>query len=216
MTTQNKGLGRQNQGKGVGKMGVIWVTTRKKLETARLREVVLNQRWGRAWAGVLAAQIDCEGKLEMKTLVKISLIAAALAMLLPLASQKLLAEGHHPRYMHALSDLRFARALLQRPNGGELGEQERDAIHEIDEAIHELKVAAIEDGKRLEDHEAVDPHWPWAGRLHKAREVLNRAIGDCSKEEDNPATQGLQARVLEHLHKAHHHVDEAIAIVEHH
>ena len=197
-------------------MGVIWVTTRKKLETARLREVVLNQRWGRAWAGVLAAQIDCEGKLEMKTLVKISLIAAALAMLLPLASQKLLAEGHHPRYMHALSDLRFARALLQRPNGGELGEQERDAIHEIDEAIHELKVAAIEDGKRLEDHEAVDPHWPWAGRLHKAREVLNRAIGDCSKEEDNPATQGLQARVLEHLHKAHHHVDEAIAIVEHH
>jgi len=197
-------------------MGVIWVTTRNKLETARLREVVLNQRWGRAWAGVLAAQIDCEGKLEMKTLVKISLIAAALAMLLPLASQKLLAEGHHPRYMHALSDLRFARALLQRPNGGELGEQERDAIHEIDEAIHELKVAAIEDGKRLEDHEAVDPHWPWAGRLHKAREVLNRAIGDCSKEEDNPATQGLQARVLEHLHKAHHHVDEAIAIVEHH
>jgi hypothetical protein len=197
-------------------MGVIWVTTRKKLETARLREVVLNQRWGRAWAGVLAAQIDCEGKLEMKTLVKISLIAAALAMLLPLASQKLLAEGHHPRYMHALSDLRFARALLQRPNGGELGEQERDAVHEIDEAIHELKVAAIEDGKRLEDHEAVDPHWPWAGRLHKAREVLNRAIGDCSKEEDNPATQGLQARVLEHLHKAHHHVDEAIAIVEHH
>ena len=216
MTTQIKGLGRQNQGKGVGKMGVIWVTTRKKLETARLREVVLNQRWGRAWAGVLAAQIDCEGKLEMKTLVKISLIAAALAMLLPLASQKLLAEGHHPRYMHALSDLRFARALLQRPNGGELGEQERDAIHEIDEAIHELKVAAIEDGKRLEDHEAVDPHWPWAGRLHKAREVLNRAIGDCSKEEDNPATQGLQARVLEHLHKAHHHVDEAIAIVKHH
>ena len=197
-------------------MGVIWVTTRKKLETARLREVVLNQGWGRAWAGALAAQIDCEGKLEMKTLVKISLIAAALAMLLPLASQKLLAEGHHPRYMHALSDLRFARALLQRPNGGELGEQERDAIHEIDEAIHELKVAAIEDGKRLEDHEAVDPHWPWSGRLHKAREVLNRAIGDCSKEEDNPATQGLQARVLEHLHKAHHHVDEAIAIVEHH
>jgi hypothetical protein len=152
----------------------------------------------------------------MKTLVKISLIAAALAMLLPLASQKLLAEGHHPRYMHALSDLRFARALLQRPNGGELGEQERDAIHEIDEAIHELKVAAIEDGKRLEDHEAVDPHWPWAGRLHKAREVLDRAIGDCSKEEDNPATQGLQARVLEHLHKAHHHVDQAIAIVNHH
>ena len=197
-------------------MGVISETTLRESARNLGAEVVLNRRWGRAWACVLAAQIDCEGKLEMKTLVKISLIAAALAVLLPLASQKLLAEGHHPRYMHALSDLRFARALLQRPNGGELGAQERDAIHDIDEAIHELKVAAIDDGKRLEDHEAVDPHWPWAGRLHKAREVLDRAIGDCSKEEDNPATQGLQARVLDHLHKAHHHVDEAIAIVEHH
>jgi hypothetical protein len=148
----------------------------------------------------------------MKTLVKISLIAAALAFLLPVASQQLLAEGHHPHYMHALSDLRFARSLLQRPNGGELGVQEREAIREIDEAIAALKVAAIDDGKGLEDHAPVDPHWPWAGRLHKAREVLDRAIGDCSKEEDNPTTRGLQARILEHLHKAHHHVDEAIAV----
>jgi hypothetical protein len=148
----------------------------------------------------------------MKTLVTISLIAVALALLLPVAPQQLLAEGHHPHYMHALSDLRFARALLQRPNGGELGVQEREAIREIDEAIAALKVAAIDDGKGLEDHAAVDPHWPWAGRLHKAREVLDRAIGDCSKEEDNPTTRGLQARTLEHLHKAHHHLDEAIAV----
>jgi len=150
----------------------------------------------------------------MKTLVKISLIAAALALLLPVASQQLLAQGHHPHYMHALSDLRFARALLQRPNGGELGAQERDAIHEIDEAIRELKAASIDDGKGLDDHAAVDPHWPWAGRLHKAREVLDRAINDCAKEEDNPNTRGLQARILDHLHRAHHHVDEAIAIAK--
>jgi hypothetical protein len=148
----------------------------------------------------------------MKTLVKMSLMAAALALLLPVASQQLLAQGRHPHYLHALSDLRFARALLQRPNGGELGAQERDAIHEIDEAIHELKVASIDDGKGLEDHAAVDPHWPWAGRLHKAREVLDRAINDCAKEEDNPTTRGLQARILDHLHRAHHHVDEAIAV----
>lgn len=148
----------------------------------------------------------------MKTLVKISLIAVALALFLPVASQQLLAEGHHPHYMHALSDLRFARALLQRPNGGELGVQEREAINQIDQAIAALKVAAIDDGKGLEDHAAVDPHWPWAGRLHKSREVLDRAINDCSKEEDNPATRGLQARILEHLQKAHHHVDEAIAV----
>jgi hypothetical protein len=152
----------------------------------------------------------------MKTLVKISLAAAALAFLLPIASQQLLAQGHHPHYLHALSDLRFARALLQRPNGGELGAEERAAIHEIDEAIRELKVASIDDGKGLDEHAAVDAHWPWAGRLHKAREVLDRAIADCSKEEDNPTTRGLQARILDHLHHARHHVEEAIAIVDHH
>jgi len=151
----------------------------------------------------------------MKTLVKFSLIAVALALFLPLASQELLAEGHHPHYMRALSDLRFARALLQRPNGGELGEQERAAIHDIDEAIAEIKRASIDDGKGLDDHAPVDAHLPWAGRLHKAHELIGRAINDCAKEEDNPHTQGLQARILEHLHHAEHHVDEAIAIVHH-
>jgi hypothetical protein len=152
----------------------------------------------------------------MKTIAKVSLIAAALAFLLPMAAQQLLAQGKHPRYLHALSDLRFARALLQRPNGGQLGAQERDAIHDIDEAIGEIKRASIDDGKNIDDHDPVDPHMPWQGRLHKSRDLLDKAIRDCSKEEDDPHTQGLLARILDHLHRAHNHVDEAIAIVEHH
>lgn len=151
----------------------------------------------------------------MKMTVKVSLIAVALAFLLPTISQGLLAQGKHPHYLHALSDLRDARAHLERPNGGELREQEKEAIHQIDEAIGEIKRASIDDGKNIADHAPVDAHMLWPGRLHKAHELIERAIGDCSKEEDDPATRGLQARILEHLHKAAHHVDEAIAVVDH-
>jgi len=151
----------------------------------------------------------------MKTLVKVSLITVALAFLLPTVSQELLAQARHPHYLHALSDLRDARAHLERPNGGALQQQESDAIHDIDEAIREIKHASIDDGKNISDHAAVDAHMPWQGRLRKSRDLIDRAIADCSKEEDDPHTQGLQARILDHLHKAHHHVDEAIAIVDH-
>ena len=41
----------------------------------------------------------------------------------------------HPAYLHALSDLRDARAHLERPNGGALQHQEQDAIHEFQQAI---------------------------------------------------------------------------------
>ena len=49
----------------------------------------------------------------------------------------------HPAYLHALSDLRDARAHLQRPGGGELKDQEKKAIHEIDEAIKRISVALV-------------------------------------------------------------------------
>jgi hypothetical protein len=55
--------------------------------------------------------------------------------------------GEHPAYLHALTDLRDARAQLQRPDGGELRDQEKKAIHEIDDAINEIKKASIDDGK---------------------------------------------------------------------
>lgn len=121
--------------------------------------------------------------------------------------------GNTPAYLHALSDLRMARCLLVRPNGGELKEREKAAVHKIDDAIAEIKRASIDDGKNIADHEPVDPHLPWAGRLRKAQELIDDARRDCRKEEDNPETRGLQMRVLRHLDEAHRHVAEAIAIV---
>jgi hypothetical protein len=119
----------------------------------------------------------------------------------------------HPAYLHALSDLRDARAHLQRPNHGALQQQEQDAVAEIDKAIHEIKAASIDDGKNIDDHVAVDEHLEWGGRLRRANELLGKAFSDIDKEEDNPETHGLKRRALEHINAARAHVHEAIALV---
>jgi hypothetical protein len=153
----------------------------------------------------------------MRTFTKIALSFAAAAFLLPFMSQSLSAQGHHPAYLHALSDLRDARAELQsRPDGGVLHQEEKDAVEEINHAIDEIKKASIDDGKNINDHMHIDAHLPWTGRLHKAKDLLQSAQKDVTQEEDNPATQGLQGRVIMHIDRAHHHVDEALAIAEAH
>jgi tetratricopeptide (TPR) repeat protein len=120
----------------------------------------------------------------------------------------------HPAYLHALADLRDARAHLQRPDGGELRDQEKKAIHEIDDAINEIKKASIDDGKDLNDHPPVDVALDWRGRLHKALELVNKAHNDVAREEDNSFAQGLQQRALDHIDKAHRHIEEAIQVVQ--
>jgi tetratricopeptide (TPR) repeat protein len=110
--------------------------------------------------------------------------------------------------LHALSDLRNARANLER-RGGDLQMRwdERGSIEAIDRAIHEIKMAAIDDGKNLQDHPALDAREPRAGRLHKALAALRSAREDVSTEEDNAFANGLRARGL-------HDIDEAIAFAE--
>jgi tetratricopeptide (TPR) repeat protein len=124
------------------------------------------------------------------------------------------ARPDHPAYLHALSDLRDARAHLQRPDGGELRDQEKKAVHEIDDAINEIKKASIDDGKDLNDHAPVDASLDWRGRLHKSLELVNKAHNDVAREEDNAFAQGLQQRALDHIDKAHHHIEEAIQVVQ--
>ena len=62
----------------------------------------------------------------------------------------------------------------------------------IDEAIAEIKRAAIDDGKDLHDHPPVDARMAWPGRLHRAKELLEKAHQDIAHEEDNAFAQGLQ------------------------
>jgi hypothetical protein len=151
----------------------------------------------------------------MKSIYKLAFIVSALLLFVPgYSAAKPVPPRDHPAYLHALTDLRHARAHLERPDGGELKEQEKKAIHEIDEAIGEIKRASIDDGKDLNDHPPVDAKVDWRGRLHRALELLNKAHNDVAQEEDNGFAQGLQQRALEHIDKAHHHVEEAIHLVE--
>jgi hypothetical protein len=143
-------------------------------------------------------------------------LATALAVLFVLCTVSGFAQGKHPAYLHALSDLRFARAHLERPNHGALQQQERDAINEINAAIAEIKQAGMDDGKDLNDHPPIDTKLNWPGRLHKAIELLDKAHSDISRDEDNRFAQGLQQRAMGHIDRAHHHVEEAIQIVASH
>lgn len=150
----------------------------------------------------------------MKFIAKFAFTASLVALALALNAQATPAPQRHPAYLHALSDLRFARAHLERPDGGELRQQEKDAIKEIDKAIDEIKRASIDDGKDLSDHPPVDAHLPWSGRLHKSLDLLDKAHNDIAREEDDPFAQGLQQRAMEHIDKAHRHVEEAISLVQ--
>jgi hypothetical protein len=91
----------------------------------------------------------------------------------------------HPRYLSAISDLRYARALLWRPDWRDVMRDQRGAVEEIDHAIAEAKRAAIDDGKNIDDHPPIDTRLGWENRFRKAMELLDSAMSDLSFEEPN-------------------------------
>ena len=124
------------------------------------------------------------------------------------------APGAHPAYLHALSDLRFARALLSGWVNPMVVIQMQQAVGEIEQAIHEITAAAISDGKNIDDHPAVDAAWDNRGRLVRAHDLLNKAYADIDERETNPADVGLRSRALGHLSKARQDLQEARVILK--
>jgi hypothetical protein len=123
--------------------------------------------------------------------------------------------GAHPAYLHALSDLRNARANLWRKGGdGAMRWDERDAIGDIDRAIDDIKQAAIDDGKNIEDHPPIDEHAPRAGRLHRALDALRAARRDIEHEEDNGGVVGLRDRAVHDIDEAIRRTEEGIRAAE--
>jgi len=139
--------------------------------------------------------------------LKLALSVAALSLAPIVASAQVL-PGKHPAYLHALTDLRTARWLLEhQPGDVKVYADEDVAITEVDATINEIKHAAIDDGKDLHDHENVDAH-EHGSRLLRSIESLKKARADISGEEDNPDTRELRHRSIEHL-------DHAIRAAEH-
>jgi tetratricopeptide (TPR) repeat protein len=119
--------------------------------------------------------------------------------------------GKHPAYLHALSDLRHARAHLDRLTPSDrLNDEEQRAIDEIDRAINEIKRASVDDGKDLQDHPPIDAHLGHRGRYHRALELLDKAHNDIAREEDDSWARGLRNRAIGHIDEAHRIVDHLI------
>jgi hypothetical protein len=116
----------------------------------------------------------------------------------------------HPAYLHALTDLRTARSFLQRPAGIAVKWDENNAIREIDAAINEIKRAAIDDGKPLDDHPPVDAKLNHRDRLKNAMEMLRKSAADIDQREDNNFAKGLRKRANDHIHAAERAVHEAV------
>jgi hypothetical protein len=124
--------------------------------------------------------------------------------------------GKHPYYLHALSDLRAARWLLEhRPGDAAVSAQEDVAATEINKAIGEIKRASIDDGKDIHDHPPVQGPNDHPGRLHKALELLHKVHNDVAREEDDPMTRGLRDRAVGHIDEAIHAAEHAISDVKH-
>jgi hypothetical protein len=124
--------------------------------------------------------------------------------------------GRHPAYLHALTDLRDARAHLENlAPTHHMDKEEEHAISEIDKAIDEIKRAAIDDGKNLNDHPPVDTRLDRTGRFHRAQELLDKAHNDIAREEDDPSVRGLRNRAIHHIDEAHHIVDKLMGQAAH-
>ncbi|MEI9971221.1 MAG: hypothetical protein WDO73_03720 [Ignavibacteriota bacterium] len=120
------------------------------------------------------------------------------------------AHSIHPRYLSALSDLRYARALIWRPDFREVMRDQRAAVEEIDRAIAEAKRAAIDDGKNIDDHPPIDTRMGWEGRFRKAVEMLNAAIGDLSFTETNMAAAPWRDAARANAERARGFVEKAM------
>jgi len=90
-----------------------------------------------------------------------------------------------PRYLHAISDLRAARAFLWRSDWREVMRDQRAAVDAIDRAIAAAKTASIDDGANPNVAAAVDTRLGWGDRFRKAMELLDSAQRDLSWAEDN-------------------------------
>jgi hypothetical protein len=118
--------------------------------------------------------------------------------------------GIHPSYLRAISDLRYARALLYRQDWRPVMRDQRAAVDQIDRAIAEAKNAAIDDGKNIDDHPPIDRGLAWEGRFRQAMELLTSAERDLSEVETNGAAAGWRNASLLNVRNAKGFVAKAM------
>ncbi|MEA1674869.1 hypothetical protein [Nitrospirillum sp. BR 11163] len=88
------------------------------------------------------------------------------------------AQPAHPAYLHALSDLRMARALLDRPAEYNVVRDQFAAIDHVNGAIGEIRHASYDDGKDPNWNPPIDTNINHRGRLSKALDLIATAERD--------------------------------------
>jgi hypothetical protein len=143
--------------------------------------------------------------------LRILALAVAALGLTPMTMQAQQFSDRHPEYLHALSDLRAARALLSEGWTFESVRKVNDhAVQQIDAAMAEIKRAAIDDGKNLSDHPPIDARLAPRDRFRQANELLGKAHQDIVQSPDDPKVHELRLRAMYHIDDAHNTVDVAI------
>ena len=87
--------------------------------------------------------------LNLNSMKKVILLAVfVIAATTVIFAQK---KEKHPAYLHALSDLRAARWMIEhRPGNWQQTTDEVEAVKKIDGAINEIKQASIDDGEDID------------------------------------------------------------------
>jgi hypothetical protein len=140
------------------------------------------------------------------------LIAASAALIIPVAAQAQWWQ-HHPKYLHAMSDLRTAYWLVAHHENSEPEgrPEEQHALKEIGRAYQDLKDASIVDEKNLNDQPPADMNfYDRRGRLHHALDLLHEARNDIQGEEDDPAAMNFRHTALRDIDKAIRFTNDAI------
>jgi hypothetical protein len=126
------------------------------------------------------------------------LIAAAALM----APGGAFAQGRHPHYLSARTDLRRAQLFARVREEPNVTRNLEAAAREIEAAIHEIDNAAVLDRKDLMDQPPIDTNLERKDRFRKIVDLLRSARADIEHEEDNPRARAWRNVAFKHIDEA--------------
>ena len=139
-------------------------------------------------------------------------VATAVAAFTLCGTAYAMTPGQHPGYLHALTELKTARWMINhRATDAPASVAADGAVMDINAAIGDIKHAASIDDKNLDIHPPADAPPTQKGRLQKALELLGEALNDVNRPEDNPAAGPYQRGAVRHINAAISQTNDAIA-----
>ncbi|MBV8761694.1 MAG: hypothetical protein JO257_30650, partial [Deltaproteobacteria bacterium] len=118
----------------------------------------------------------------------------------------------HPAYMAAIQNLRNARAMLERPTGAaDVKWDEHVAIRDIDDALHDIREARVDDGRPVTEHAPIESKLVYRDRLKQAEKELHEAARDLEEREDNFWAKKDRKHAIEAIRRAEKATREAMS-----